>query len=64
MQSSIPQSSRKHTIETRRSDPDGIISGVSGILVQSKRENKSVHTHIMRVSSAVIRKAKREAEIA
>ena len=52
------------TIDSRRSDPDGIISGVSGILQASARENNSVHNHIMRVASAVNRKAKREAEIA
>jgi len=62
---SVPLTKRNdRTIDTKGSDPDGIISGVSGILQASARENNSVHNHIMRVSSAVVRKAKREAEIA
>jgi hypothetical protein len=65
--SSVPLTKRNghdRTIDTKGSDPDGIISGVSGILQASARENTSVHRHIMRVASAVTRKAKREAEIA
>jgi hypothetical protein len=65
LHNSVPITRRNdRTIDSRRSDPDGIISGVSGILQASARENNSVHNHIMRVASAVNRKAKREAEIA